>query len=386
METEILYLSGFFEQIFIVPRDGTGSSRNLPANCEIIQCPVKFIPQAKLRKYIRKNLTLILKVLSYTLLYSADRKFYLSYLKKWVIQLTVDIELSKQYRDFLQPYLQKTEVLYFYWFVEPYFNFCLLKEQKHIDHKLVCRAHGYDFDQKQGRFPLFREFELKYLNILLPVSKYGYNYIRNRYKSHIPIMDVCYLGTKNSHQALTYRRKDVFHIVSCSSLIPLKRVHLIIEILKELSFVVKWTHIGTGELLEDLRDKARTLPSHVAWEFKGQLSNYEVLKFYKIEQVDLFVNTSSLEGIPVSIMEAISFGIPAFGCDICGVPEIVTPDSGFLLPLDFTPQDAAKRITEYYQLDDRAQSEFRRGVKKFWNDHFNAESNYPMTIKKHLLS
>ena len=50
------------------------------------------------------------------------------------------------------------------------------------------------------------------------------------------------------------------------------------------------------------------------------------------------------EGIPVSIMEAQSFGTPVIATDTGGVKELVAPGTGFLLPVDFKPEDLAERI------------------------------------------
>jgi hypothetical protein len=49
------------------------------------------------------------------------------------------------------------------------------------------------------------------------------------------------------------------------------------------------------------------LPTNVKFEFKGSVSNTEVISFYQQNPVDLVLNLSSYEGIPVSLMEAIRF-------------------------------------------------------------------------------
>ena len=44
--------------------------------------------------------------------------------------------------------------------------------------------------------------------------------------------------------------------------------------------------------------------------------------------VDLFLTVSANEGIPVSIMEAQSFGIPVIATDVGGISEIVNNVNG----------------------------------------------------------
>ena len=67
----------------------------------------------------------------------------------------------------------------------------------------------------------------------------------------------------------------------------------------------------------------------------GHYPNEELLRYYGSNHVDLFINTSSTEGVPVSIMEAQSFGIPVIATDTGGVKEVVTEGTGSLLPVDF---------------------------------------------------
>ena len=50
--------------------------------------------------------------------------------------------------------------------------------------------------------------------------------------------------------------------------------------------------------------------------------------------MDYFINLSDSEGIPVSIMEAMSVGIPIIARDVGGNREIVTNNNGCLLEGD----------------------------------------------------
>ena len=47
--------------------------------------------------------------------------------------------------------------------------------------------------------------------------------------------------------------RKTLKIVSCSRIVPIKRIHRILEALREIKdFPIEWTHIGGGELLEDI--------------------------------------------------------------------------------------------------------------------------------------
>lgn len=74
------------------------------------------------------------------------------------------------------------------------------------------------------------------------------------------------------------------------------------------------------EIKKMAKDKLR---DNIQYEFKGNVSNTELMKQYQDKNYYVFVNVSSSEGIPVSIMEATSFGIPCIATDAGGTKEII---------------------------------------------------------------
>ncbi len=91
---------------------------------------------------------------------------------------------------------------------------------------------------------------------------------------------------------------------------------------------VRWVHFGDGALMPALREAAAELPAGLTVELRGQTPNDEVLEFYAANRVDVFVNVSSTEGVPVSIMEAIAHDIPVVATAVGGTPEFVLADAG----------------------------------------------------------
>ena len=108
----------------------------------------------------------------------------------------------------------------------------------------------------------------------------------------------------------------------------------------------------------------------------GQIPNDELLKFYSLNKIDLFINTSSTEGIPVSIMEAQSFGIPVIATDVGGVKEVVKDGTGSLLPVDFNPSALAKLIQYYADLSEDEQEIISKNAFINWESNFKASDNY----------
>jgi glycosyltransferase involved in cell wall biosynthesis len=174
---------------------------------------------------------------------------------------------------------------------------------------------------------------------------------------------------------------EAYTIVSCSSLSWYKRPLLLVEVLKHLTIPVRWIHLGDGPMRDAFLEASSQLPGNIKFEFKGSISNTEVISFYQQNPVDLVLNLSSFEGIPVSLMEAISFGIPIAGCNVCGIPEIVNSNTGLLLDMSPNPKGTASVIIDFLKTKSR-NGALREGVKEYWEQNFKANKNYPQFLKR----
>ena len=160
-------------------------------------------------------------------------------------------------------------------------------------------------------------------------------------------------------------------MVSCSGVIKLKRIHLIAKILMCSENQIKWVHFGDGPLLREVKEICKNLPDNVTVELSGNVTNSEIKKYYATNFVDWFINVSQFEGIPVSMMEAISYGIPIIATDVGGVNEIVNEATGILIPKDFEPSEVARMIEK-----ESFDSTKRNDVQTFWEEHYNAEKDH----------
>ena len=111
-------------------------------------------------------------------------------------------------------------------------------------------------------------------------------------------------------------------------------------------------------------------------DFKGYVSNENVQRYYTKEQVDLFINLSSSEGIPLAIMEAIAYGIPVVATDVGGVSEIIDNKNGLLISTDAQPEDIKKELEAFIKTYKQNAEEMRNSAYRFWQKKFNAKKNY----------
>lgn len=261
---------------------------------------------------------------------------------------------------------------------------------------VVSRAHGGDLytERYAINYLPWHEWKVHNMDYVFPVSGYGRDYLTDRYPGCAEKIRQMKLGVSGPNEAMadpdpvstpepaadTKTSPGSLHIASCSTVIPLKRVENILDTVHELKKLlpnlhIRWTHIGTGPHFSSLQNRARKISRNgLQIDLKGHLPNSDVKQFYHTGDIDLFINYSTSEGLPVSIMEAFSCGIPAAAPDIGGIPEIVDDSCGLLFAPDTTPQTLAKQIRDQYRSGKL--SAMRRPAKKKWEQEFQLETNY----------
>jgi glycosyltransferase involved in cell wall biosynthesis len=385
LETEIIYLSKAYEKVKIVAvNPETSVCREIPENCELYNYSVDSSSLSKL---------LSLRFLFYSDVlkeFSSLKKYYGLKLSRTIFNTVVVSYknarlISRCLAKHIDP--KKDQVFYSYWSDDSAIALCLLQD-KHQRINTVARCHGWDvyFHVHPTNYLPFRRLIGEQMTLIAPISSKGKQYIGEKWciGENLEKVEVQRLGVHSGTEVAVQEGESSFHLVSCSNLIPLKRVHLIVEALSMIQDIpIRWTHFGDGILLNETIGLAeRLLNDNVKYEFKGRASNKDVLAFYGAHKPSLFVNVSTSEGIPVSIMEAMSFGTPVFATDVGGTSEIVDNENGLLLPVDVTPLDLSNHIRNFIASSEMQKNEMRNSAFNTWKNDFNAETNYVKFAQK----
>ncbi len=247
--------------------------------------------------------------------------------------------------------------------------------------KFVSRAHGHDVYRNTNILSYLpkREYLLSAVDMLYPCSVNGEQYILADYPEFSHKVQHRYLGTFDG--GISEMNDDCFHIVSCSRMIPLKRIERIASALALLKNEnvgrLVWTHIGDGETMQSVRAVCNSQLGFMQVNLIGSITNEAVREFYKTQKVDLLINTSTTEGVPVSMMEALSFSVPVLATDVGGVGEIVRDTyNGFLISEDFTDEELSRKIKDIILSPVSDREAMRKNARGFWEDNFNAQRNF----------
>jgi colanic acid/amylovoran biosynthesis glycosyltransferase len=88
---------------------------------------------------------------------------------------------------------------------------------------------------------------------------------------------------------------------------------------------------GSGRLLPNAKARALELGLEDTVHFLGYVSNAEILEWLEAGRVDAVALPSDWEGVPVSLIEALAYGVPTVASDVGGVPELVGDGCGVLV-------------------------------------------------------
>ncbi|MCG3166879.1 MAG: Glycosyltransferase Gtf1 [Bacteroidia bacterium] len=397
LEDELSALSKRFEKITLIitspiPTKENDQKFSVPENVEFLFYNSKNTLKSKLRaihfsltnaiffnelKIIRDKYKLPIAFSSIKFMYSylIHGLQFLDYLKKIINQ---DNSHKGSY------------YFYTYWCTYYTLSLALLK-RKNKEIKTFTRVHGWDLYMYRHQPPYlpFRNFIFNSIDKTFSVSENGKNYLlENIPDIHSQKIALNYLGTSvNSFPEIIHNRKKLL-VITLSFISKVKRLELVVESISQISdFDIEWHHIGgyidNSVLIEQYAKDLLLGKKNITCHFHGTLSKQEIFDFIKTHPVNVLINTSWSEGLPVSIMEAMSFGIPVIATDVGGSCEIVeNGKNGILLPSNPSVEEVKTAIRKIYEINDDEYKTLCLNAYNTWNVKFNNKKNNQIFINQ----
>ena len=375
LEDEIKRLSRCFEDIVVVPTRGDDFKRLVPSNCFVTQ-PIFPPPLFFLLKglYHKRSFKTTWRDFLDNRVYTSIKK-----LKVWCrgVLVTNNLLHSPIIKD-IEKNLSEDDVCYYYW--GKWSNVLSIYWGGKCKH--VSRFHGaWDlWEEDYCDYAPFRKKLSQSLDAAVFISRKGLEYFASKY----PKCRTVFSSLGSEDFGVTEKlQTETISLVSCSSVYPLKRVELIYATVHQYAAMhpdknIRWTHIGGGESFMSLKSEVGTNTlNNLVVNLSGSKSHDDVIGIYSNEHFDVFINLSTNEGVPVSIMEALSFDIPAVATNVGATDEVVREGSGFLVSPNPTIDEVVSAIDNILTKDFKA--------RDFWNRNYNAEKNY-MSFAHFLMS
>ncbi len=271
-------------------------------------------------------------------------------------------------------------VLYTYWNDYPVMAFSLIKRK---GDKIVSRAHRIDLyeTKEKGYYLPLKEISNRKTDLVAFVSEEGKEYFTKQFRS-TALKELFRLGVKEQKKNSVNIKENQLFIYSFSYVVPVKRLDKIIDALQGVpeNIKISWTHIGGGKLFDETIKNAQEKlggKENITYSFTDTMKNKDALEFIGKSNFDLLINTSDSEGLPVTMMEAMSFGIPVLGLDVGGVNEIIkNGENGYILPSDAPISSITDTLVSHATLDLTEVQKMHDNAFEMWKNNFHDDKNY----------
>lgn len=388
IEEEIKYWENTkFKDIYLLPHSQNGDCRYYPENIKLLNLKHQdfnfvYVMKALLNPSFYNELNYIIR--NTDLNNILDNSFL-------ALKSTAQMLKIKEYLEDFCIEINGDIVIYSYWNSIASYAAILLKN-KNIVSQVFSRAHRFDlyeYEQPNNYMPLKRQFIDKFDKIFF-LSSNALRYFQREYKSDGNNFAVSPLGVKIPSSLNTQLQSiaGTIQVLSLSYCSPVKQIDKILKALEEYASLnnqtkVLWNHIGDGPLKIELIKASRIAMqnnSNLEIHFLGSYTNSQVHEHLNQVYYDFIINCSRSEGIPVSLMEAMSYGIPAIAPDVGEISNLVNNSNGYLLPTNFNSKDIIIAIDSI--LSKPEQNNYRSRAVEWVSNFFNANINYPSFISQ----
>lgn len=155
----------------------------------------------------------------------------------------------------------------------------------------------------------------------------------------------------------------LFHV---SNLRAIKRPHDLVEVVARLRSVrARMVVVGDGPERAAALAHAKESGVADAMRFLGRRDDFEGL----LGHADAFVLPSESESFGVAALEALAAGVPVFGYRVGGLPEVVTPATGTLVPVGDVGALASAIVEGLRARDELGKAARERATTHFRSDH-----------------
>ena len=218
-----------------------------------------------------------------------------------------------------------------------------------------------------------RSFSIKKSDIVVTPSQHLKNFILNLgFKNKIEIINNGVFIPEENTNIFT---NDQINITIVSRLVSHKNIEKIIRAISDLNDPLIYLNIiGDGPELNKLQTISLESENKDNIIFHGKLNRDDINHIFL--KSDIYIQASNYEGLPHSLLEAMSYGIPVLCTPVGECKEILgNEDRGYILDLPVSKNNIKSKISEIIGEKDIANKKGERG-KDFINEKYNLTNSF----------
>lgn len=185
--------------------------------------------------------------------------------------------------------------------------------------KVIATLHSFDYDNdKWGLFAktmlkLGEKSMLKFADKVIVLSPLTKKYVKDKYNKEVVLIPngVNIEDYPGSDKLKNFNLDKNSYIISVSRLIKLKGIQYLIKAFKKIKTKKKLVIVGDGEYQLELKSLAAG-DNRIIFVNNQSGNNLKQL----FANAYLFVQSSEMEGLSISLLEAMSYGLPCLVSDI----------------------------------------------------------------------
>ena len=218
-----------------------------------------------------------------------------------------------------------------------------------------------------------RSFSIKKSDIVVTPSQHLKNFILNLgFKNKIEIINNGVFIPEENTNIFT---NDQINITIVSRLVSHKNIKKIIRAISDLNDPLIYLNIiGDGPELNQLQRISLESNNKDNIIFHGKLNRDDINHIFL--KSDIYIQASNYEGLPHSLLEAMSYGIPVLCTPVGECKEILgNEDRGYILDLPVSKNNIKSKISQIIGEKDIANKKGERG-KDFINEKYNLTNSF----------
>lgn len=175
---------------------------------------------------------------------------------------------------------------------------------------------------------------VKHARVVFAMDSASKETLRARYGIHSDVVAAAFCDPAHPRRRVRKREAGPLRLVFAGLHLSRKGLSFLLDALASLPDHQQWTLdvLGSGIMTAPWKRKTHKLGLSDRVTFHGYVSNEERDRI--LDESDVLVFPSLLEGWPAMVAEAISFGIPVITTNLHGMRDIVTENCGFLVNAD----------------------------------------------------
>ena len=218
-----------------------------------------------------------------------------------------------------------------------------------------------------------RSFSIKKSDIVVTPSKHLKNFILNLgFKNKIEVINNGVFIPEENTNIFT---NNQINITIVSRLVSHKNIKKIIRAISDLNDPLIYLNIiGDGPELNQLQKISLESNNKDNTIFHGKLNRDEINHIFL--NSDIYIQASNYEGLPHSLLEAMSYGIPVLCTPVGECKEILgNEDRGYILDLPVSKNNIKSKISEIISEKNIANKKGERG-KDFITEKYNFKNSF----------